>query len=165
MLAAMRLFALILVLALVTACGGDGNDDGPPTAVITTNGGEVEITVEVADTDAERARGLMGRTSLPRNAGMIFAYTEPTQGAFWMKNTLIPLSIAFYDQDGTILRILDMEPCRADPCRVYDPGVSYLGALEVNRGAFDELGVREGDRLELRGIVTQEPALTTTSSA
>jgi uncharacterized membrane protein (UPF0127 family) len=67
-----------------------------------------------------------------------------------MKNTLIPLSIAFYDVDGTILRILDMEPCRSDPCRVYDPGVRYAGALEVNQGAFERWGVREGDRLELR---------------
>ena len=105
---------------------------------------------QIADTNDERALGLMGRTSLPEDAGMIFVYPEPTEGGYWMKNTLIPLSIAFYDVDGTILRILDMEPCRSDPCRVYDPGVRYAGALEVNQGAFERWGVDEGDRLELR---------------
>ena len=51
--------------------------------------------------------------------------------------------------DGTILRILDMEPCEADPCEIYDPGVSYRSALEVNQGAFAQWGVAEGDRLTL----------------
>jgi uncharacterized protein len=150
----MRQLALILVLVLAVAgCGGGGegeNDAAGPTVVIETDDGEKEIAVEIADTDDERAVGLMGRTSLPADAGMLFVYPGPTEGAYWMKDTLIPLSIAFYDMDGTILRILDMEPCRRDPCPVYDPGVRYAGALEVNQGAFERWGVREGDRLELR---------------
>jgi uncharacterized protein len=150
----MRQLALILVLVLAVAgCGGGGegeNDAAGPTVVIETDDGEKEIAVEIADTDDERAVGLMGRTSLPADAGMLFVYPGPTEGAYWMKDTLIPLSIAFYDVDGTILRILDMEPCRRDPCPVYDPGVRYAGALEVNQGAFERWGVREGDRLELR---------------
>jgi uncharacterized membrane protein (UPF0127 family) len=155
MLAPMRRLALSLVflLALAAGCGGDGgvSDDGAgPTVVIETADGEKEIAVEIADTPDERARGLMGRTSLPEDAGMIFVYPEPTEGGYWMKNTLIPLSIAFYDLDGKILRILDMEPCRLDSCPVYDPRIRYSGALEVNKGAFDRWGVREGDRLELR---------------
>jgi uncharacterized protein len=154
MLAPMRQLALILVLVLAVAgCGGGGegeNDAAGPTVVIETDDGEKEIAVEIADTDDERAVGLMGRTSLPADAGMLFVYPGPTEGAYWMKDTLIPLSIAFYDVDGTILRILDMEPCRRDPCPVYDPGVRYAGALEVNQGAFERWGVREGDRLELR---------------
>ena len=150
----MRPLALILVLLLALAgCGGGGegeNGDAGPTVVIETGDGEKEIAVEIADTNDERAVGLMGRTSLPEDAGMLFVYPEPTQGGYWMKNTLIPLSIAFYDTNGAILRILDMEPCRRDPCRVYDPRVGYAGALEVNQGAFERWGVREGDRLELR---------------
>jgi uncharacterized membrane protein (UPF0127 family) len=151
----MRPLALILVfvLALTAGCGGgdDGNGDaGSATVVLETDDGEKEIEVEIVDTEDERALGLMGRASLPEDAGMIFVYPEPTEGGYWMKNTLIPLSIAFYDVDGRILRILDMEPCRSDPCRVYDPGVRYAGALEVNQGAFERWGVREGDRLELR---------------
>ena len=64
-----------------------------------------------------------------------------------MKNTLIPLSIAFYDRRGRIVRILDMTPCRADPCPVYDPRATYRYALEVNRGAFKRWKVHMGDRI------------------
>ena len=78
-----------------------------------------------------------------------FLFEEALTGGFWMKNTLIPLSIAFADGDGTILRILDMEPCEADPCEIYDPGVTYSSALEVNQGAFASWGVEEGDLLTL----------------
>ena len=91
----------------------------------------------------------MGRTELAPEAGMIFVFPNDVSGAFWMKNTLIPLSIAFYAEDGRILRILDMEPCAEDPCPLYDPGVPYRGALEVNEGAFDRWTVREGDHVRL----------------
>ena len=67
-----------------------------------------------------------------------------------MKNTLIPLDIAFYDGRGKILRILTMQPCRRDPCRVYDPKVAYRAALEVNAGSFRRWGVRAGDRVAVR---------------
>ena len=140
--------ALVLLLALAAGCGG--TDDDGPKVVIETADGDVDVAVEIADTPQERARGLMGRKSLPEDAGMIFVYPGPTEGAYWMKNTLIPLSIAFYDGTGEILRILDMEPCRREPCPLYDPGVQYAGALEVNQGAFERMGVREGDRLELK---------------
>jgi uncharacterized membrane protein (UPF0127 family) len=66
-----------------------------------------------------------------------------------MKNTLIPLSIAFYRADGRIARILDMAPCKKNPCPLYDPGVAYRGALEVNEGAFARWGISEGDRLRI----------------
>jgi uncharacterized protein len=91
----------------------------------------------------------MGRTSLPADAGMVFVYPEGHAGPFWMKDTLIPLSIAFYAADGRILRILDMQPCKADPCPLYDPEVTYRGALEVNDGGFEDLGITEGDRLRI----------------
>jgi uncharacterized protein len=122
---------------------------GGPVVVIETGSGEVEVPVEVADSSEERAVGLMNRESLPADAGMIFLFDEDTASAFWMKNTLIPLSIAFADEEGTIVSILDMEPCEADPCELYDPGVSYRSALEVNQGAFDDWGVEVGDRLSL----------------
>jgi uncharacterized protein len=147
--APMRRAALTVVLLALAACGGGGDHDEGAKAVIATGSGEVVVDVEVADTDATRQRGLMGRRTLAADAGMVFVFPQTTGGAFWMKDTLIPLSIAFYDEDGTILRILDMEPCRRDPCRLYDPGVAYRGALEVNRGAFDRWGVAEGDRLRL----------------
>jgi uncharacterized membrane protein (UPF0127 family) len=145
MLAPMGRFALTLAALVLAGCGGDDQ----PRAVIATSTGEVAVEVEVADDEAERARGLMERTELEPDAGMVFVFPEDTSGPFWMKNTLIPLSIAFYDQDGRIVRILDMEPCRREPCPLYYPEVAYRGALEVNRGAFARWGVREGDRLRL----------------
>jgi uncharacterized protein len=124
-------------------------DENGPVALIETATGEFEVPVEVADTPEEREVGLMNRESLPAGAGMIFLFDEDTASGFWMKNTLIPLSIAFADADGTIVSILDMEPCEADPCEIYDPGVPYRSALEVNQGAFADWGVQEGDRLTL----------------
>jgi uncharacterized membrane protein (UPF0127 family) len=123
---------------------------GPVVLIDTAGGEEVVVQAEVADTDEERQVGLMDRESLPADAGMIFLFDGPTSSGFWMKNTLIPLSIAFAGEDGTILSILDMEPCEADPCEIYDPGVAYASALEVNQGAFDDWGVAVGDRLTLQ---------------
>ena len=65
---------------------------------------------------------------------MVFVYPEAHRGGYWMKDTLIPLDIAFSDARGKILRIFTMQPCRRDPCRIYDPGVAYRSALEVNAG-------------------------------
>jgi uncharacterized membrane protein (UPF0127 family) len=164
-----RLLTVLTVLLLAAACGGGDDepaardtasvgddapatttaDPGGPRVLIETDAGDVEVSVEVADEDEERQVGLMDRESIPADAGMIFLFEEDSSGGFWMKNTLIPLSIAFADADGTILRILDMEPCEADPCEIYAPGVFYRSALEVNQGAFDRLGVEEGDRLRL----------------
>jgi uncharacterized membrane protein (UPF0127 family) len=66
-----------------------------------------------------------------------------------MKDTLIPLSIAFWNEQDRIVAILDMEPCEADPCPSYDPEVEFEGALEVNQGFFEEHGVEVGDTVEL----------------
>jgi uncharacterized membrane protein (UPF0127 family) len=109
----------------------------------------VRVTVEEADTPAERAHGLMGRTSLGTDEGMVFVFDGPTDGSFWMKDTLIPLSIAFWDEDGRIVGIRDMEPCTADPCPTYGSPEPYVGALEVDQGFFAEHGVVIGDRIEL----------------
>jgi uncharacterized protein len=143
----MRLLAYAILTFLFAGCGGDDR----PRAIIGTDAGDVVVHVEVAETDAERERGLMGRQELPADSGMAFVFPEDTTASFWMKNTLIPLSIAFYDDAGRIVRILDMQPCRADPCPLYDPEVAYRGALEVNGGAFNRWGVQVGDRLRVIG--------------
>jgi uncharacterized protein len=133
--------AALFALALVFPHG---------TAVITTPQARVAVRVEIAATDAARQEGLMFRRRLAPRAGMAFVWRSDVDGAFWMKNTLIPLSIAFYDRRGRIVRILDMAPCRADPCPIYDPKTMYRGALEVNRGAFRRWNVRVGDRIVVR---------------
>lgn len=121
-----------------------------PQAVIRTGSGEARFDVEIADTGAARQRGLMGRESLDAGDGMVFLWSEDTDSAFYMRDTRMPLDIAFFDRDGRILRILTMTPCPADPCPVYSAGAPYRGALEVNAGALARAGVREGDRIEVR---------------
>jgi uncharacterized membrane protein (UPF0127 family) len=145
-----RLAVLVTVLALpAAALAGTAIDRG--TATITTrSGAKVVVQVEIARTSAERQRGLMYRRTLPAKAGMVFVFSQAVSNGFWMKNTLIPLDIAFYDSRGRILRILTMQPCRRDPCKVYDPGVSYRAALEVNAGSFRRWEVKAGDRIVVR---------------
>ena len=143
----MQRAAALASLALLAGCGGHTGD----RVVIETAEGSVTVAAEVADTAPERARGLMGRKSLGVDEGMVFVFPQDTTGAFWMKDTLVPLSIAFYDAGGRIVRILDMAPCKQDPCPLYRPGASYRGALEVNRGAFERWGVRPGDVLRMEG--------------
>ena len=105
------------------------------TAVIRTADQTVRVRVEIASTPAQLQQGLSGRRTLAANAGMAFLWKSDVRGKFWMKNTSVPLSIAFWGKSGRILRILDMAPCRRDPCKVYDPKVAFRGALEVNEAA------------------------------
>jgi len=142
---------LALALLVATACSSTGGDPGtePASLVVTTDEGTVHLAVEVADTPEDRATGLMWREDLTPYDGMAFVWTEPTTATFWMKNTLIPLSIAFWAEDGRIVAIVDMEPCDAEPCRSYDAGESHVGAVEVEQGLFDERGIGIGDRVEL----------------
>jgi uncharacterized protein len=119
-------------------------------ALIHTPQKTVTVTIEIAESTAQLQRGLMGRRSLAPRSGMAFLFATDTRGRFWMKDTLIPLSIAFWGKNGRILRILDMAPCRADPCKVYDPHVAFRGALEVNRGAFTRWGVHHGAVVTIR---------------
>lgn len=106
---------------------------------------ETKLTVQIANTREKIEKGLMFVEKLPENEGMLFMYGEKIHGSFWMKNTLIPLSIAFIDSDGKILRIMDMEPCKEEECRMYDPELSYRYALEVNLGWFKRNQIKEGD--------------------
>ena len=120
------------------------------TAVIRTADRTVKVRIEIAETPAQLEQGLSGRRTLAPNAGMAFLWKTDVRGRFWMKNTSIPLSIAFWGKRGRILRILDMAACLSDPCKVYDPKVAFRGALEVNRGAFARWGVRRGDLVTIR---------------
>lgn len=117
--------------------------------LVAPDGTAVRVPVYVAADGATRQRGLMHREELAADAGMVFLFTEERSGGFWMKNTLIPLSILYYGPDGDVRAVLDMEPCEADPCPVYDPGVTYVGALEVNQGWFDDIGLDTSWRVEL----------------
>ena len=101
-----------------------------------------EIRVEVAKTEEERAKGLMERTSLAKDEGMLFVFEEEGYHGFWMKNTLLPLSIAFIDKEGKIVWITDMDPQTQS---VHSPPKPALYALEMNRGWFTRNGIKAGD--------------------
>ncbi|WP_218936554.1 DUF192 domain-containing protein [Bacillus sp. AFS073361] len=121
------------------------------TKMITVSSGEriTNLTVHVADTQEKRDKGLMFVRKLPENEGMLFVFSGKTYGGFWMKNTLIPLSIAFLDSDGKILKILDMVPCKQDECPTYDPELFYHYAIEVNLGWFEKYQIKVGDYVNL----------------
>ena len=108
------------------------------------NAGIHLIRAEVAADFTTRMTGLMHRQSMPQNAGMLFIFDDKSIHCMWMKNTLIPLSVAFVDDDGAIVNIADMTPhseqshCAAKPVRY---------ALEMNRGWFAARGIEPGARL------------------
>ena len=103
------------------------------------------IDAEVAATQEHRMTGLMQRRSMPSNQGMLFVFTEPQRHCMWMKNTLLPLSVAFLDEEGRILNVEDMQPqtennhCAAKPARF---------ALEMNLGWFKQKGIGAGQKVE-----------------
>jgi len=150
------IWAAVLVVAVAAASGastapaGDGVSFERARAVVATRDGRrIGLRVELARTTQQHAVGLMGRRTLARNAGMLFLYGRDRRGAFWMRGTRIPLAIAFLDRRGRILRTMRMEPCRADPCSLYDPDLAYRSALEVRAGSFARWRVGRGDVLRL----------------
>ncbi len=101
-----------------------------------------EIQVEVAKTPEERAQGLMGRRHLGKDEGMLFIFETEDHHGFWMKDTLIPLSIAFIDRKGQIVRITDMRPLTLES---HSPPQPILYALEMKKGWFSANGIKVGD--------------------
>jgi uncharacterized protein len=146
----MRFASLLLLVAVACGSAEEVSDPNVSAALsIRTDDGTVSLDVQVADTPEERQTGLMGRESLSPYDGMAFVWEEPVAGTFWMKDTVIPLSIAFWDDDGRIVSILDMDPCTEDPCPTYGPDEPFVGAVEVDRGTFERHGVTLGDRVQL----------------
>jgi uncharacterized membrane protein (UPF0127 family) len=163
----------VLAWALASAAGlvGGGGDDDPTMAAegqapaLTTapaqggrtatvayrlepaGGRPVTVRLEVAADPAARASGLMGRAEVPEGTGMVFLYPGDVAEAYWMKNTLVPLSIAFVAADGRVVSVAEMTPCTADPCPSYPPAGPYRYAVELPAGAFEAAGVGAGDKV------------------
>lgn len=141
-LRAAGLVALVAVAA--TAQAQDAAQPRLPT--IQLNAGMHLIRAEVAQAPIEHMVGLMHRTEMGANEGMLFVYEAPQKHCFWMRNTLLPLTIAFIDDDGHIVNLADMQPrtetshCSARPVRF---------ALEMNQGWFAKRGIKPG--FQLRG--------------
>ena len=108
--------------------------------------GDHQLTVEVADTPGEQALGLMNRESLPTDRGMIFVFEEPKKASFWMRNTSIPLDLAFLDSEGVILEILPLVPFEETPVQSQSTKVAY--AIETNRDWFASRGLKPGAKVQ-----------------
>jgi uncharacterized protein len=147
----MRLLVHLSVsVALLAGCDSSSRSAPVPPSTVTFGGTEATLHVEVADEADEQRRGLMGVGDLPADQGMAFVWSEPVGSTFWMKNTLVPLSVAFVDETGRVIDVLDMEPCEEDPCPKFGISEPYVLAVEANLGWFDDHDVDIGDRAELR---------------
>jgi uncharacterized protein len=123
-----RALALLGLLVAVAASAATGGATTSATTTLRLDG--VALQPELALTPAQRGRGLMFRKRAPAD-GMLFVFRTATSGGFWMKNTLVPLKIVFFDSAGRQVRTMRMTPCSKDPCRIYDPGKQYRLALEL----------------------------------
>ncbi|GIU97308.1 MAG: hypothetical protein KatS3mg013_1111 [Actinomycetota bacterium] len=148
------LLAATALVAPLPGCGPEPAETARATSeavlAFATAHGPAELAVTVADSPSERTRGLAGVERLPEGEGMAFLWPEPVRARFWMKDTTIPLSVAFWDERGRIVGIVHMEPCMAEPCPIYPAPGPVVGAVEVNQGWFDRHGVRVGDAVALR---------------
>jgi uncharacterized membrane protein (UPF0127 family) len=161
---AVALAAVVAIAALAWSVLGD--EGGPVTArhalegfeevafrLERTGGSSAEWCALLADDGPSRARGLMGRRDLAGYDGMMFRFEGPTTTSFHMRSTLIPLSIAFFDAEGDFVSAADMVPCsdEATRCPSYGAPHPYLHALEVPRGALEDLGATAGSSLSFPG--------------
>lgn len=142
-----------LVLSLLTglvACSSPGSVQlasmRPGTVVF---GGSDRLRVRIAQTQAEREEGLMHVMALAPDDGMAFVFDGPVTDRFWMKDTLIPLSVAFVDEAGRIISVSNMDPCTADPCPTYTAPGPYTMAVEANLGWFHDHGLGVGSDVRL----------------
>jgi len=152
--------SIVLFLALLlSGCGktekpvksGSKSKENPsgntsPGFSMTIFGTET-LWVEIADTPIERQRGLMFRKKMSENKGMLFIFETPQVLCFWMKNTYIPLDIAFVSADSTIVNILQMAPLNTEP-RYYSNGIA-LYAIEANEGWFAKHGITTGQKVKI----------------
>jgi uncharacterized membrane protein (UPF0127 family) len=128
-----------VIAALLLACGGDKHLD---TAIVQVDGHPV--TVELAINGDQRATGLMHRETMGADEGMLFVYVDEKPRSFWMKDTSLPLTIAYADRHGVIVKILDMTPFSTDSVQSVYPA---MYALEMNQGWFASHDVVAGDAI------------------
>jgi uncharacterized membrane protein (UPF0127 family) len=144
-----RALTSVVLVAAALAATATAGDARSKTATLRLDG--VPFEPELALTSPQRQRGLMFRRKAPRD-GMLFVFPRASSGGFWMKNTLVPLTIVFFDSRGKRVSKLSMTPCRQESCPVYDPGRQYRFALEL-RASDTRPAARLGPLAELRRLV------------
>ena len=137
-------FASIFAAACIAAGAAACAKASGPVLVLHPDSGPVRVRVELALTAQERSRGLMWRSEMDADAGMLFVFPDTKPRSFWMKNTRIPLDIAFISRDGTIVRIAQMQPFQETRTQSLYPA-TY--ALEMNLNWFESHDVQEGDKV------------------
>lgn len=146
------LFFLVSILLLSTQLySSDIKIPNFPKGRLRIYDGEKEliIPIEIANRPELWSFGLMFREDIPLEYGMLFVFPSDEDGGFWMKNTYIPLDIAFIDSNKTIFNIQRMLPCTDDNCPVYYSPKPYRYALEVKAGFFERFGFREGSKIQI----------------
>jgi len=139
---------LIPIFLVAIASPIHGQEPAPSTLKMTLPDGQ-PLQVEIADTPMEQTRGLMFRTDLPEDHGMLFIFDRPGKNRFWMKNTLIPLDILWMDDRKRIIHIeYQVPPCKMDPCPAYGPSAESHYVLEVKAGVAHKRGLRVGMPLQ-----------------
>ncbi|MEX0682144.1 MAG: DUF192 domain-containing protein [Dehalococcoidia bacterium] len=143
--------SLVLVLTLALAACGDDPGETPTgvyseTVHFTRAGHDVTLNVEIADSAEERATGLMNRESVPEDAGMLFLWPEDTESGFWMKDTTVPLTVAFISATGSVVHFEALEPLDQELRHAPE---QFRYAVEANRGWFEDNDVEVGDLLQL----------------
>lgn len=110
---------------------------------------ELVLHVQIAATTSAQETGLMNVKKMSDQVGMVFQFSLSTSTPFWMKGTLIPLDIAFWDNTGRIVDAFTMTPCTADPCHIYQPAAVYSSSVEMNSGLLKARGIKIGDTVTL----------------
>ena len=137
---------------LALCCNGCAPSDEPPPIAVTLH--NQRFTAELATHEAARERGLMMRTSLAADHGMLFVFPDTAPRGFWMKNTLIPLDILYFDADRRLVSVQrDVPPCKAASCPIYPSAGPARYVLELSAGTAKQIGVRDGDTLAIKGDV------------
>jgi uncharacterized protein len=135
------LAALVLAAAAVPVCAQEPQTNLPR---VTLSAGMHQIDAQVAQTIEQRTTGLMHRKEMPQHEGMLFVFDRPTIQCFWMKDTLLPLSVAFIADDGTVVNLAEMKPLALDS-HCSDKPVRFV--LEMNQGWFARKGLKPGTKL------------------
>lgn len=145
---------LLILSVLAAACGrswedGTSSEELPQGVLEIGDDDPLVIEVDLALTNRDQAKGLMEVEEIPDEYGMVFLWSDSGTHSFYMKNTLIPLDIAWWDEDGRIVDIQTMQPCIEDPCATYAPAAEHIGAVEVNAGLLESAGIEVGDPVRL----------------
>jgi uncharacterized membrane protein (UPF0127 family) len=151
-----RYLFLLLIPAILFVYASPVNKQCTLT-VISGAGEKIRINVELADTPPEREKGLMFRKSMKENNGMLFVFPEEKPLSFWMKNTYIPLDIAYIDKNAVINEIYTMKAL--DVSVIYNSIKPAMYALEMNSGWFNRHNIKPGSKIELNGCIGKQNSI------